>query len=558
MTSLPTHAQKRSQGVGQREREIFATSRFKQRGLRVESRAMPLWTNGPAYVIATGWGVARCEGDAKPQVTRWSTEGLKRDQEPPDIELFAVLDEDGRHALVRREGEPCQLWSAGGSFDPIEGVEILDAVGLGESSILAAVGEGDRVVLRRAKIEKKKIALGDPVPLPAAARAKWPSSLWEKGEEPWPEQDDDRDENEAPFDPTALSLRSKVTTFWLGRVRLVQNRCGIAVTSTYNGLGALLDPKTLAPRACVRVPCDPDEIEVFGLAVPQGLLLTLVSNERNTEYVLIGAGGEVVAHKNKMGKETASGATNAGLLWSDEKVLVNQNESSPALYFLALPGLAPKQFGKDEVNVVGSCSSPDGAQHVVATAGADGKLSSWKLLRYDPNAKKVKGENLPMPDFKPPPPPLTKPEKRKRAEGSPVLAMKPDAATPWRATVKELTALRLQVMNRGGPLSGMYVELAGNAVSDALVEGEEATLGGAKARFERKGSAFRCEISEAHLDAHFADASRGDPAPSIDLVIRIRAQRAGNALMTVRVGPIGATGIMGSAMEGRSFVVVAA
>ena len=37
-----------------------------------------------------------------------------------------------------------------------------------------------------------------------------------------------------------------------------------------------------------------------------------------------------------------------------------------------------------------------------------------------------------------------------------------------------------------------------------------------------EGSAFRVEISEAKLEAHFADASRADPAPSIDLVVKLR------------------------------------
>jgi hypothetical protein len=516
---------------------------------------MPLWTDGSAYVVATGWGVARCD-EAKPQITRWATEGLKKNQEPPPLEVFAILDDEGRRALVRREGEPCGLWSAGESFEPVEGIDVVEAVGIGGGEILAAAGEGDRVVLRRAKLEKKKLAPGGTIALPPATKLKWSSGIWEKGEEKWPESDGERDENEAPFDPNALLLRSKVTAFWLGRVRMSANRCGIAVTSTYGGHAALLDPRTLEPKICVRVPTDPDDLEIYGLPVPQGILLTMVKEDQDTEYLLVGPGGEVVAHKHKLGKETAWGASSPGVLWTDDKVLVNQRHEDAAMYFLALPGLTPKQFGKEAVNVVAAASNADGTRHVIATSKPDDKKQEgWKLLRYDPSSKKVKGEALAMPDFKPPPPPIAKPEKRKRAEGSPVLAMKPDQATPWKATVKEAAALRLLVMNRGGPLSGMYVELAGNAVSDALIEAEDATLGGAKARFEKKGSSFRAEISDAHLDAHFADASRADPAPSIDLVVRIRAQRAGNALMTVRVGPLGATGITGSAMEGRSFVV---
>jgi hypothetical protein len=124
--------------------------------------------------------------------------------------------------------------------------------------------------------------------------------------------------------------------------------------------------------------------------------------------------------------------------------------------------------------------------------------------------------------------------------------------------VSESVSLRLQLSNRGGPLTGMYVELGGNAISDAFVAGEETTLGGVKGRFEKKGSAFRAELTDAKVEAHFADATRADPAPSIELIVKLKAQKAGSGLMTIRVGPLGATGTMGSVMEGRSFIVTAA
>ena len=94
-----------------------------------------------------------------------------------------------------------------------------------------------------------------------------------------------------------------------------------------------------------------------------------------------------------------------------------------------------------------------------------------------------------------------------------------------------------------------------NSKKTLSADEREALLGTLKGRFEKKGSAFRAEMSDAKLEAHFADATRGDPAPAIELVVKLKAQKAGNALMTIRVGPLGATGIMGSAMEGRSFIV---
>ncbi len=516
---------------------------------------MSLWTNGDAHVVATGWGVARAEGKTS-EISRFSTEGLKRDQDPPPVELLAVLDPDGRSALVRRRGEALQLWTAGEGFSAVEGPMLLDAIAIGEGAVLAVVAGKDRATLHRCKVEGDSVVAGDPIALPKGERLSFASALGDEVEPLWPEEDDDRDENDPPFDPAALSILSPVTGHWPGRVRLSANRCGIALTSTYSGMVALLDPKSLKPQLTLRVRTEEDQLDLFALPVPQGVLLTLVANFRNTEYLLVGPKREVMAHRHKMGKELAWGASSAGLLWSDDKVLVNQQLGSANPFFMALPGLAPKQFGKEEAVVIEASSNADGSRHVLATT-PPGSLrpQSWKLVAYDPSAKKLKAENLSMPDFKPPPPPVAKPEKRKRAEGSPVLAMRPDQSTPWRANLKETTALRLQVMNRGGPLAGMYVEVAGNAVAEGLIASEEVTLGGAKGQFEKKGSAFRAEISDAKLDAHFADASRADPAPSIELVVKLRAERPGNGLMTVRVGPLGATGIMGSAMEGRSFVV---
>jgi hypothetical protein len=491
---------------------------------------MPLWTNGSAYVVATGWGVSRSEGK-KSESSRYPNEGLKRDQEPPSVLAFATLDAEGRTALIRRDAEPSAIWTAGAGFDPIDAPDLYGAVSLEPGAMLVAVEHEDRIVLRRAKLDGKQLSFSATIDLPAAQKVKWPSGLWEKGDEIWAEEDE------------------------LGRVQMVSNRCGIAVASPLSGIAALIDRTTLAPKLSVRVPIDDEDFGFYALPVPQGILLTLVIAGGNTEYLLLSDKGEVVAHKHKLGKELATGATNGGLLWADDKVVVSQNLNSAAMYFLGLPGLAPKQLGKEEAMMIESTSTETGSHHLLAIGAAGAKSSAWKLLQYDPNAKKLKGEELAMPDFKPPPPPVQKPEKRKRSEGSPVLAMKPDQGTPWRAAANESTALKFQVSNRGGPLAGMYVELGGNAVSDALIAGEDAVLGGVKGRFEKKGSAFRAEMSDAKLEAHFADATRGDPAPAIELVIKLKAQKAGNALMTVRVGPIGATGTMGSAMEGRSFIV---
>jgi hypothetical protein len=163
-----------------------------------------------------------------------------------------------------------------------------------------------------------------------------------------------------------------------------------------------------------------------------------------------------------------------------------------------------------------------------------------------------------MPDFRPPPPPADKPGLR-RAEGPPTLAVAADVAIPWRAAAGKEAALSLRVVNRGGPLRGVYVEVAGNAVTDRILSAAGAGVTGAgSAEFSRRGSVLRAELPDVTLDAGLADTKPKPPPeaePSFHLVVRIRGERAGSSLMTIRVGPLGATGITGSAMQGRSFVV---
>ncbi|WP_437717196.1 hypothetical protein WMF45_12730 [Sorangium sp. So ce448] len=60
--------------------------------------------------------------------------------------------------------------------------------------------------------------------------------------------------------------------------------------------------------------------------------------------------------------------------------------------------------------------------------------------------------------------------------------------------------------------------------------------------------------SPAAKRAEGASAAR-PPRPAIVIELRVRAERAGQGLLSVRVGPRGATGTAGSAMVGRSFTV---
>jgi hypothetical protein len=162
-----------------------------------------------------------------------------------------------------------------------------------------------------------------------------------------------------------------------------------------------------------------------------------------------------------------------------------------------------------------------------------------------------------MPDFRPPTPAAAA-ANLQRAEGAPVLGIAADATTPWSAAVGQEAALCFKVVNRGGPLRGLYVEIAGDAVSDHLVSIAHASADrGPTAEFSPDGRVLRAELPDATLDAGVTETGRParDAQPLFDLVVVVRGDKPGSSLMTVRVGPLGTTGTSGSALAGRSFVV---
>jgi hypothetical protein len=145
-----------------------------------------------------------------------------------------------------------------------------------------------------------------------------------------------------------------------------------------------------------------------------------------------------------------------------------------------------------------------------------------------------------------------------RAEGPAALALVADAASSWTCSVGGDVALKLRVSNRGGPLKGMYIEIGGEAVSGGLVTAGNAEGNGASAELVANGSVLRAELAAIVLDAGYADLKavpKGTPQPGFDLALAMRGAKAGSALMTVRVGPLGAVGPSGSAMQGRGITI---
>lgn len=541
---------------------------------------MPLWMRGDARIVATGWGIARRDAEGE-SLFRFPRAGLRRDQEPPRMVFCAVLDERGERALVRRNGEGAQLWSAADkAVTPASGPEIVDAIALDGGELLVLTGEPapngrERLSLARARVDGDRVVLGERVRLPEAKRAEWPSSLFKKGrlfpedrhgkadgeDEDEDGEDEDEDgededtgddaiEGHEPYEPQSLSIRDGAGEPWLGRVRLFESPYGIAVASTYSGLVAVFDRASLAVRLIARVPTELEPFDIFALPVSMGVLVTLVASTKETEIALIDESGTVVAHKNKAGKDVMSGAMDEGIAWTPETAFVMQLS-------VALPKLTTKAVS-DGAGVAHT-SSPDGRVHLVAYPAENARRpSDWRLVRTTLDGKKRKDEPLPMPELRPVEAPVTTGGIR-RATGAPLIGLVAETSA-WGAPTGKDVEIALAISNRGGPLKGMYVELGGPGL--AMITPGEAVVGTESAAFAQRGPVARAELSATQLEPAFIeDGKKGDreivvAARPTRLVLRLRAgARTGSALLTVRVGPVSAKDTSGSALQGRTFTV---
>lgn len=158
------------------------------------------------------------------------------------------------------------------------------------------------------------------------------------------------------------------------------------------------------------------------------------------------------------------------------------------------------------------------------------------------------------------------PEPPKRAVGAPALGLLSDPKVPWRASEGGSVTLELVLNNRGGPLKGAYVEVAGAGVTqDKLVSAAEVAVKGqpkATATFSVTGGVARAELPQLALEAGYVEPTgkkKSDipppPPPSLRLTVNVRGEKAGSALVTVRVGSLDAKDPRGSALQGKTFVV---
>jgi len=108
---------------------------------------------------------------------------------------------------------------------------------------------------------------------------------------------------------------------------------------------------------------------------------------------------------------------------------------------------------------------------------------------------------------------------------------------------------------------GVYVDAGGPAVA-GLVVPEKAVLDGLEVPFKKTGSGYRAEfptwalVPEADLPDKLPFGVVA-PVPKLySMYVTLTAAKPGEALATLRIGPLGLAGTKGSALQGKSFRVV--
>ena len=513
---------------------------------------MPLWLRDNTWIVATGWGIARWDG-GKYDVYRYPRGERRADQDPPAIAAFAVLDDEGKVALVQREGEELGCWRAGvagSEVEPLCGGPIRTALGLaGGRLLLVAVETTDRAraVLRQGRVEDGALVAGERIALPAAKKVPVRAVLFAADTVLFPE-----DRGNAAFEPETLDLCAKPNA-WAGTVRLSESPYGIAVTSSYSGLVAVLDPATLAPRFALRFPAMDPPYQIFALPVPQGVLVTMCVGGKQSGYVLVDERGEILGSCGKLGNEPAMVAETEGVLCG-ETVEIASNDR---LWTLALPTLRPRKHpGGADAYPIAHAVGADGSRLVAYTAHNHEKPQNWRLVHTPGGTGRRRGREVQMPDFRPPPEPAS-PAEPPRVVGPATLGLVAEKV-PWQVAVGEEAVLQLELANRGGPVKGVYIELSGDALAQKSIVALDVTVGDQTAPFT--GDAPRAEVTELAIDPGYVEptgkrprqAPPLPPPPSVSLTVRVRGAKAGNGLLMIRVGALSGGA---SAMQGRGIVV---
>ena len=362
---------------------------------------MELWTNGTTHVVTTREGIARIGKQSS--AYRFSREGLSRDQLPEPADYVAIIDTKGTQALFRRE-EQLFLWKHSKN-----GAEANDLIGLVPEAIvmvsggglLCAIAERDAerelLALYQATFEDEDINVDERLDLPELVKVPWESELLD-GAAPYGE--DRQDELDVPFDPTAASVRAMGETAFPGRIRFSTGPNGIVYTSTYNGLVAVIDSKTLKVKCALRVPSLVTDFELHAVALPQGVLIALRAADGRGELALFDYAGKPLASVNELSDRPLMAPACAATIWSKTSVRYAQLGENDELFELGLPKLEATPLEECPGALLATATSVDGKHHFMAFGDQDSeKLQDCRFLVWSKSGRSYKQSEIKPPSL---------------------------------------------------------------------------------------------------------------------------------------------------------------
>lgn len=523
---------------------------------------MRVWTDGTTHLVVRARGV-EIHRAGQPAALR-ELEGVVVVGGSPLRHVLAVTSRDplrawvGHGAGVRRVelGDEAEVGSALPAY-------VLDAVGLADGRVLACVAparasaEG---VAPRAKLvlvpgDSAELEGAEEIAVPAPTRIKWPGGIWFDEAIPWPEDEAAEDEVEPPpLDALAVAYPQRDGRATYDHVVMISNEHGVAVAGTFTGLVVALAPGGGRAEFAVRVPTQAGETEIHAARTPAGVVVVICVEGRESAVLHIAPDGKVLAHRDKIGKEPAWGM---GLpVVQGERVLVYEagQGAGERLHELSLSDLkvvksvdgAGKSRGELSV-----ASAPGGSPVVLGLGEAAcllerGGRGRILLRTLEPPA--------------PPAPPPRPPAKPERAVGTPSLALAgPGGPRVWTVATGSVLPLEIPFTNHGGIGKGVAIEIGGPAFAAGLVQVQRAVVGELTAPVVARGGAARVELPGVPLLAGLTDrgpknAPLPDPAAQM-LRVELVGAKAGTAVLTVRITPLGVPPGRGSVLQGKSLTV---
>lgn len=524
---------------------------------------MRVWTDGANHLVVGQRGLEIYRAGQPPALHPFSDPARGS---WPARHVLAVSSRDPLRAWIGR-GQRVYLVTIGDAVQVGRAVpaHVLEAVGLPDGRVLACLGPSSEDIdaAGDAHARARLVILQGDAPDPAAAvevkvpkapRIAWPGGIWAKDAVPWPEEEVEEGDPPPLLDALAVAYTQRAGAASFDDVTCSVNDHGIAFAGAYSGLVLALSPDGTQVDFALRVPTQSSDTEIHAARTAEGVLIVLSIERRQSAILHLAPDGRVITSRDRIGKEIASGL-GPPVVQGDKVMLFETGASGgPRLHEITLADLKATKTVEAPGRAAGELSTsagPDGNPFVLGFGdvacllerGGRGRLLARQL----------------EPPAPPPPPPAPKPGPV-RASGPPSLALAgPGAPRVWTTAAGEALTLEIRFTNHGGPGKGVSVEVGGPALQAGLVQPRRVVLDDLEAALPERGTASRAELPGFTIVAGMGERppkgeAFADPAVRVARV-ELVGVKAGTAVLTVRITPLGAVGGRGSVLQGKSLTI---